>query len=369
LARFLWFVTAVEAAPALHVAVGVASRVPKSELPEDFTIRLASYSNSYYFGNIYLGSNKQGPFSVVFDTGSSNLWVPDVACEDCENQHKFNLSTSTTAVAIGDSLKVFTYGSGSVIGTLVYDDIVMEGLGQTITVRVQTFGSISRKNESDVFFEKGMSFDGIMGLGFPALGIKNEPTILKSLQDQGYLEKPMFAFCLSRTPGTLSDLVLGDYHPGAFLGELQWQPVTRAAYWETKLDSVSINGTRVNSQTMSCIIDSGTSLILGPAAQIASIATILGASTKNGVSVLPCEASSPYPPVLIELGGQSYSIAPRDYLFPVGDQCVLGFAAAPINSPTEWIMGDLFMRSVYTVFDMGSCPNYSCARLGFAQAR
>jgi len=209
-----------------------------------------------------------------------------------------------------------------------------------------------------------------MGLGFPALAIKDEPTVLKSLMDQGYLEKPMFAFCLSKTPDTPSDLVLGDYHPDAFLGQLLWQPVTRVAYWETKLDSVSIDGTRVNSDTMSCIIDSGTSLILGPAAQIASIATALNASTKNGVSVLPCApTSSPYPPVVIELGGQSYTIAPSDYLFPVDGQCMLGFAAAPVNSPTEWIMGDLFMRSVYTVFDMGSCPNFSCARLGFAQAR
>jgi hypothetical protein len=371
LARFFWFMTAVDAAPAaLHLAVGVASRVPTTHVPEDFTVRLASYSNSYYFGNIFLGANKQGPFSVVFDTGSSNLWVPDVSCEDCENAHKFNLNTSKTAVAIGNSVQVFTYGSGSVFGKLVYDDITIEGVGQTVTVRVQTFGSISRKNESDVFFEKGMSFDGIMGLGFPALAIKNEPTILKSLQDQGYLEKPMFAFSLSKTPGTPSDLALGGYHPDAFVGDLHWQPVTRAAYWETTLEGVSINGTKLNTASTSCIIDSGTSLILGPAKQIAQIASILGATSKNGAFTLPCESKTDsYRPVMIGLGGQSYAISPKEYLLPVGDQCMLGFAAAPANSPTGWILGDLFLRSVYTVFDMGACPDYTCARLGFAQAR
>jgi len=177
-------------------------------------------------------------------------------------------------------------------------------------------------------------------------------------------------FFLSKTPGAPSDLVLGDYHPDAFVGELKWQPVTRAMYWETTLNGVSINGTRVNTAAMHCIIDSGTTLILGPAEQVASIATTLGATTKNGGFVLPCElVSNPYPPVLIVLGGQSFTIAAKDYLLPVGDQCMLGFAAAPSNSPTEWIMGDLFLRSVYTVFDMGTCPNYACARLGFAQAR
>lgn len=224
----LWFVVAVESTRSIHMSVGVASRLPKKQLPEDFMVRIASYSNVYYFGDIYIGSDKQGPFSVVFDTGSSNLWVPDTKCVECENERKFDLSTSSSAVAIGTEERVFSYGSGDVIGTLVYDDITIQGTDKAITVRVQTFGSIVRKNESDVFFEKGMAFDGILGLGFAPLAIKNEPTMLQSLKAQGYLEKPMFAFCLSKTPDTPSDLVLGDYHPGAFVGELRWQPVTRA---------------------------------------------------------------------------------------------------------------------------------------------
>lgn len=385
LAYVLWFIAAQVAVESsstprsIHMSVGVASRLPKKQVPEDFMVRLASYSNSYYFGNIYIGSNKQGPFAVVFDTGSSNLWVPDVSCVDCENEHKFDLRTSSSAVAIGSEEKVFSYGSGSVVGTLVYDDITIEGVNTNmVTVRVQTFGSINRKNESDVFFEKGLAFDGIMGLGFAPLAIRNEPTMLQSLRQQGYLEKPMFAFHLSKDPNTPSDLVLGDYHPDAFVGELRWQPVTRAAYWETKLGGVSVNGTQLSPAAMSAIVDSGTSLILGPAAQIQRLAELLGAAPrKGGGHTLACDRTQHLPPVMITLNGHSYPIPPSQYFFPIGDECVLGFVATSSSItattastlPAEWILGDLFLRSVYTVFDMGECPHDSCARLGFAQAR
>jgi len=87
--------------------------------------------------------------------------------------------------------------------------------------------------------------------------------------------------------------------------------------------------------------------------------------------VIPCENMDRLPPVLIELNGHAYPIPPSQYLFPVGDHCVLGFATPTFSSskmPAQWILGDLFLRSVYTVFDMGDCPNDSCAQLGFAQA-
>ncbi len=112
-----------------------------------------------YYGPITIGTPGQ-PFEVVFDTGSSNLWVPssvsilsspnsfaanlfflpqtcpssDVACQ---LHHKYNHKLSHTYVANGSAFSI-QYGSGSMQGFVSEDTVTLGDLQVPVcTVLVQ----------------------------------------------------------------------------------------------------------------------------------------------------------------------------------------------------------------------------------------
>ncbi|NXI46478.1 PEPC protein, partial [Galbula dea] len=146
---------------------------------------------SFYFGEISIGTPPQN-FLVLFDTGSSNLWVPSTYCQTpaCANHAKFNSSLSSTFWGIGATYSL-RYGFGDVWVALGYDTVTI----QNMVVKNQEFG-LSLEEPTRPFYYLG--FDGILGMAYPGVGIGGYKTLLQNMLQQNQLAEPIFSFYYSR---------------------------------------------------------------------------------------------------------------------------------------------------------------------------
>uniref|UniRef100_A0A914H885 Peptidase A1 domain-containing protein n=1 Tax=Globodera rostochiensis TaxID=31243 RepID=A0A914H885_GLORO len=83
-----------------------------------------------YYGEISIGSPPQN-FTVVFDTGSSNFWVPSIKCpikdKSCSLRHKYDSSKSSSYQPDGRRM-ILMYGTGAMKGFVSKDSVCVSSI-------------------------------------------------------------------------------------------------------------------------------------------------------------------------------------------------------------------------------------------------
>ncbi|KAG2262277.1 hypothetical protein Bca4012_013080 [Brassica carinata] len=247
-------------------------------------VALKNYLDAQYYGEIAIGTPPQ-KFTVIFDTGSSNLWVPSGKCYfslSCYFHAKYKSSRSSTYKKSGKRAAIH-YGSGAISGFFSYDAVTVGDL----VVKDQEF--IEATSEPGLTFLVA-KFDGLLGLGFQEISVGNATPVWYNMLKQGLIKKPLFSFWLNRDPKSEEggELVFGGVDPKHFKGEHTYVPVKQRGYWQFDMGEVLIAGkpTGYCGRGCSAIADSGTSLLAGPTAVIAMINKAIGAS---GVASQQCK--------------------------------------------------------------------------------
>ncbi|NXG31654.1 PEPE protein, partial [Dromaius novaehollandiae] len=205
-----------------------------------------------YYGTISIGTPPQ-EFTVVFDTGSANLWVPSVYCRSaaCMNHKKFNPAKSNTFLSLSETLSI-QYGTGSMKGVVGSDVVTVASLEDTN----QVFG-LSTTEPGEFFIY--VKFDGILGLGYPSLSVDGITPVFDNMVDEGLVEENLFSVYLSRErKGSL--VFFGGVDKSYFTGSIHWIPVSYEGYWQISMDRVIVDGKEVACHGgCQAIVDTGTS--------------------------------------------------------------------------------------------------------------
>lgn len=314
--------------------------------------RLQNQGDLAYVANITIGTPGQ-QFLVVFDTGSSNLWVPSSQCTDaaCSLKQKYDSSTSSTYQKNGKAISI-AYGTGSMTGILAEDTVNVNG----VVAPLATFGEALTLAP---FFGQ-VDMDGLFGLAYEDIASDHVQPVFETMYDAGVVSENLFTFYLSSTPNDeTSILTLGGIDDSLYTGSITYTDVFIKSYYMIRMDEIVVDGHKQLLCLLGClaIIDTGTSLIVGPPRHMDPILSKIGTVNAD------CSNLDSLPTVGFEIGGTVFNLSPEQYVLqletaPNVTQCQVGIQASQGMPFT--ILGDVFIRSVYTIFDIAN------GRLGFA---
>jgi hypothetical protein len=326
----------------------------------DTGLNVTTVQDLIYMANISVGGVE---YTVQLDTGSSDLWIQ-------------GQSTSLPNVNQTTMTYNLTYGLGWASGYISYAPVEFAG----ISVPSQALLDVSSANNPAL----GYNADGIFGLGFTRLSSIDaflngtNSSTGRSLLYNLFADNPslpnFIAFALESSQDSADDIggsfSVGEYEPkySAVVNNtaIPTWPTNSPKRWNVLLDAIIVGGTTITPTTTVVgapkavtLLDSGTTYTYAPTDICNAIyGDVDGAhfDSDSGQWIVPCSIEID---LAFQFGDQIFPVHPLD-ITPKSltdpTTCVGSFLPQSVSvgaGEFDWLVGDNFLRSVYTVYDFG----------------
>ncbi|KAF8166351.1 acid protease [Mycena galopus ATCC 62051] len=291
--------------------------------------------------------------NLDFDTGSSDLWVwsSELTGVSKTGHNIYSPSKSKTASLQSKSTWKISYGDGSSASGNVYLDTVTVG---GVAVPKQ---AVELAEKMSAQFSSGEGSDGLLGLAWPSINTVSPQAVktpVENMIDQGLVAQPLFTVKLDRGDNA------GFYSFGAIDETVTSNPITYTpvdnsqGFWMVPSTSYTLNGKTFARQDNTAILDTGTTLALIDDDAVSKIyAAIKGAKFDSTQGGWMYPTTSTVPTLAFAIGDTMYTLNAAD--FPYGeasDGFIFGGVQSRGTNPFD-ILGDIFLKSVYVVFNQG----------------
>ncbi|KAJ6031207.1 Aspartic-type endopeptidase ctsD [Penicillium herquei] len=295
-----------------------------------------------YFAVVEVGSQKEQMW-LALDTGSPSSWVFGSTCTSsvCTSHHLFDTAKSTSYISNNSAITV-GYGSGTIKGNLGQDIMSIAGLNATFSFGDATSASSAFGN---------YPIDGILGFGRSGTAGWTIPSFMDVVAKDGHLSSNIVGFSLSRAKddAKTGEINFGTVDTTKFDGNITYT-ATNSDIWTIPLDDVYVNGTACRLTGKRATIDTGTTYILIPPDDAATLfAQVPGSIKSDSNYIIPCNSTTK---IELAFSGIKYSISPDDYIGATSTNgCVSTIVGYQSSGSNDWLVGDVFLKNVYSVFD------------------
>ncbi|THU62069.1 hypothetical protein C4D60_Mb01t01280 [Musa balbisiana] len=362
-------------------------------------ISLKNYMNAQYFGEVGIGSPSQ-KFTVIFDTGSSNLWVPSSKCYFSDFIEATKEPSATFLVAKFDGILGLGFKEISVGKAVpVWYNMVKQGLVKEPVFsfwfnrhadegeggEIFNMGDVLIGGESTGFCDGGCAAIADSGTSLIAgptsmlLALTIIAEINQKIGASGVVSQECKAV-VAQYGQQILKMLLSETEPAKICSQIGLCTFDGTRGVSIDIESVvnenadASSGVQTNSMCVVC--EMSVVWMQNQLRQNQTQERVLNyinglcerLPSPMGESSVDCAAISSMPGVSFTIGNKTFELAAEQYILKVGEgaaaQCISGFTALDVPPPRGplWILGDVFMGVYHTVFD------YHNLRVGFAEA-